>query len=606
VNQEDFERLTNTILGGKMVNGKLVEVPSPRQQKPKKDRKAKVGFMQNIGNNLAIQHYMAPLPAPTPLGVVAPTTALAFPPPVLLPPPVADATNFASVEDPLDQEAEITPPPEPVECAQFPSHEKAVEPQTPPSSYGADNGYQIDSPQDISMHEASSLLEEVVAPPPRRRRVHWHESPTTGGPITSTKIMTPVQSSPFPLIANFRASSPAQEDEAGPRGLSRAAIEKPAVNDQESVGFFPEVQVATNVEPSPCAVENTTANEKQPVVDALLGELTSVDTVQENLNFLAVSQVTEDDREAKAAAKRAKKEAERKAKEEVEARRKKEAEEAVKRRTTRRFPVKPIITPLSPRWDAKVDDILSQQNGAEACGTREGVKITRKDFATAVPQSSADGIGYLNDEIINAYIEKSVDYGNGWTGKRESAARHVAPKVAAFNSFFYTKISGDNGPTSVSRWSKKLHIDGRKLLSVERLFVPINEELHWTLLVVSPKDQTIEYFDSLGGTGARHIKNIKAWLKVELKDAFVESEWRVLNSRSSLQQNGIDCGVFAVTNAKMIVLGVNPLAFNPKDATLQRRRILAELLNGGFHGDFEPNIVFKDKLNDSVSPSEID
>jgi len=40
-------------------------------------------------------------------------------------------------------------------------------------------------------------------------------------------------------------------------------------------------------------------------------------------------------------------------------------------------------------------------------------------------------------------------------------------------------------------------IDGTKLFGVNCLLVPINDALHWTLLVISGTRKTISYYDSL-------------------------------------------------------------------------------------------------------------
>jgi Ulp1 family protease len=108
---------------------------------------------------------------------------------------------------------------------------------------------------------------------------------------------------------------------------------------------------------------------------------------------------------------------------------------------------------------------------------------------------------------------------------------------------------------------------------------------------VRPADRAIEYFDSLdrmGRQGARQVKNIKEWLRGELGAKYDDDEWNVLPSVSSQQDNGSDCGVFLLTNAKAIALEIEPTAFGPSDTQNLRKKIVAELMNGGLHGDFCP------------------
>jgi hypothetical protein len=46
--------------------------------------------------------------------------------------------------------------------------------------------------------------------------------------------------------------------------------------------------------------------------------------------------------------------------------------------------------------------------------------------------------------------------------------------------------------------------------------------------------------------------------------------------------------VFLLTNAKAIALEIEPTAFGPSDTQNLRKKIVAELMNGGLHGDFCP------------------
>lgn len=511
------------------------------------------------------------------------------PPPFVFPPPSAleDLLDIAdSFENEIEEDEEPTIPLEPVDELEAPSADQAVEPQTASSPLGTYNGH-----LDVSMQEASSLLDEVSAPP--TRHVHWHQSPRTGGPVSNTRVMTPSQSSPFALIANYYDNSSVLENEAGRSDVRPDNVEDETVNEPNAALPVSQNLTATNVESLPVVVESAITTEPEHVVDAPLSGPSSVESVQETLSVLAVSQATQDARKAAAAAKRAKKQAEAKALAEEEARRKKKEEDAEISRLSLRFPTKPIITPLSRKWEENVDAALRKQDGAEVTQLRSGDRPLVRDFASVCPRPNhrEDGIGYLNDVMIEAYLQQVSDYGNGITDKMDIGRRHEVPRVQHMSTYFYSNIR-DKGVDAVAKWTKGKKIVGRKLLECERLFIPVHEGLHWTLLVLSPKARTIQYYDSLGGSGRSQIANIKKWLKFEMRDDYIPSEWKVIPAKSSRQQNGIDCGVFAVTNAKMIALGVDPLAFKGQDATLQRRRMLAELLNGGFHGDFEPDVTF--------------
>jgi len=270
---------------------------------------------------------------------------------------------------------------------------------------------------------------------------------------------------------------------------------------------------------------------------------------------------------------------------EGEAKKKAEAEEERKKTGVRRMPTEKVIKPLSAEWERKVDAALAAGDGAQLATTSTGNRLKRKDFGTVLPVAGRDRAGgWLNDEIITGYLQAVVDHGQAMTN---STGRGKTPKYYAFNTFFYSNIR-DKGVESVRRWAARGKVGGKALLDVERVFIPVHEHSHWTNIVVGPMARTIEYFDSMGGSPRRYVANVKAWLRQELGPAYVEEEWAVVNSSSPQQQNGLDCGVFAATTAKMIMLGIDPMAYGHEDIPTQRRRMVAELLNGGFHGAFEP------------------
>ena len=258
-----------------------------------------------------------------------------------------------------------------------------------------------------------------------------------------------------------------------------------------------------------------------------------------------------------------------------------------KKRGSRRKPTFPLITPLSPDWDAKVDAAMATISFSTALATSsDGTNISRKDFGTLLPQPGRDSqSAWLNDEVLCAYLQMIVQHGLSRTGHK----RGQTPKYHAFNTFFYSSLR-DGGPEKIKRWAGRAKLGGASLLSTEYIFVPVHQSSHWTLLVISPARRTIEYFDSFHGSGRRFTDNIKAWLAQELGDKWVEKEWSVYdNAGSPTQQNARDCGVFAATTARMVMLGWEPEAsYREADIGCQRRRMAAELMNGGFTGDFEP------------------
>ncbi|KAI9774311.1 MAG: Smt3-specific protease [Geoglossum simile] len=280
--------------------------------------------------------------------------------------------------------------------------------------------------------------------------------------------------------------------------------------------------------------------------------------------------------------KKLKEEQERKERERLEAEAAAKEREMAKARLLERLtPSEAVIRPLSSEWEVRVDELMRSGPNVPLARTSTGVELKLNSFRTLLPRPGE--LGWLDDEVINAYMQAVVDYGNGGSGAR----RLESPRYHAFNSFFYKKLN-ESGPATLARWSKRAKIEGDKLLQVELIFIPVHLGNHWTLLVVSGTKKSIEYFDSLNGSPARPLKNAKLWLQNELKDKWVEDEWKTQGTLGPCQRNGYDCGVFTVTTAKMLMLGINPLAYSQSDIHMQRRRMAAELHYGGFKDEFSP------------------
>ena len=292
--------------------------------------------------------------------------------------------------------------------------------------------------------------------------------------------------------------------------------------------------------------------------------------------------------EAEAAAEKARFEKE---KADEEARLAKEAEEERERQSVREIPVEKVIQPLTADWEAKVEAAMATQRNHVLAKTSTGTSLTRKDFGTLFPQPGKDpASGWLNDEIIMAYLQAVVDYGRDISDYKDGDV----PKYHAFNTFFFKNIR-DKGVQSVKRWATRAKIGGKNLDSVEHVFIPVHSGAHWTLLIVSPIARTIEYYDSMGGAGVPFTKAAREWLKQEMGKSYKDEEWIVVlpEGGGPQQSNGSDCGVFTVTTAKMVLLGIDPAAYSCEDIPLQRKRMVAELMNGGFTEDFEPRFTFE-------------
>ena len=131
-------------------------------------------------------------------------------------------------------------------------------------------------------------------------------------------------------------------------------------------------------------------------------------------------------------------------------------------------------------------------------------------------------------------------------------------------------------------------MDGIRLFGVDSLLIPINDGLHWTLLVISGTNKTISYYDSLYSNPGKYLAFGRAFVAGVLSKEYREEDWVVVDASSAQQANGLDCGVFVVMNALALVRGRDPLvAFGAGDVAAARRMVGAVLLNGGLTGEFE-------------------
>ncbi|VDM66843.1 unnamed protein product [Strongylus vulgaris] len=94
-----------------------------------------------------------------------------------------------------------------------------------------------------------------------------------------------------------------------------------------------------------------------------------------------------------------------------------------------------------------------------------GIKLTRKDLSTL------SGLDWLNDEVINFYLQLVC--------QRSTRSKNL-PDTYAFNTFFYANIS-TKGYSSVKRWTRKVDI-----FAYDVLLVPVHLSVHWCMAVSSP------------------------------------------------------------------------------------------------------------------------
>nr|CDJ87010.1 U box and Pre-mRNA-splicing factor 19 and WD40 repeat and Peptidase C48 domain containing protein [Haemonchus contortus] len=190
-----------------------------------------------------------------------------------------------------------------------------------------------------------------------------------------------------------------------------------------------------------------------------------------------------------------------------------------------------------------------------------GIKLTRKDLSTL------SGLDWLNDEVINFYLQLVC---------QRSTETKGLPKVYAFNTFFYANISS-KGYASVKRWTRKVDIFAHDLL-----LVPVHLNVHWCMAVIDLADKRIDYYDSLLGKNQKCLEHLKNYLVEECSDKkkqnFDLDGWKfILRTDIPRQMNGSDCGVFACKFAEFASRRA-PIVFTQEHMPYYRQRMLYELV----------------------------
>ncbi|SPQ27428.1 95d01a63-f569-43ef-9778-2c70f44d6f9a [Thermothielavioides terrestris] len=263
---------------------------------------------------------------------------------------------------------------------------------------------------------------------------------------------------------------------------------------------------------------------------------------------------------------------------EQEAQRRAEAEQFAAL-TGLRQPARPLITALSEDWNIRVANAARANPTAELVKTLEGQPLTRRDFEEKLLPPTA----WLNDNVIIGSILHVADYVN-----RAKGATDQEPKCAAFTSYFWPRLLS-HGPGGCGRLLRRAGVRKANLLNIDTILIPICDQSHWTLAVIRPEKRTVSHIDSMrGGSGDESVKTkLLELVRFILEDQFVEAEWRGVDYEAPRQTNGWDCGVFTITNAMCMALGLNPkFSYTESEMTLQRRRLAAMLLNEGFKGEF--------------------
>ncbi|KAI1110148.1 hypothetical protein F5Y14DRAFT_444225 [Nemania sp. NC0429] len=240
----------------------------------------------------------------------------------------------------------------------------------------------------------------------------------------------------------------------------------------------------------------------------------------------------------------------------------------------------PLITELSPNWMKRALDAPRNGHFSPRDVHPDAVELNPRDFGKLVPPTA-----WLNDDCVHSSLCCLAAYVNKQAGVRNN--KFDAPKCVALSSLYWKAFCSDYNKLYPRPFSRKWSMRPDNFLQLDTVLIPVNSNAHWTLIVIRPSRRTVSYLDSFHNHNEAQLRHAYQWLQRFLGNKFVADDWSTQEFGAPRQTNAWDCGVFVITNAMCLALGINPMSYDEESMPIQRQRIAAMLLNGGFHGEFD-------------------
>ncbi|KAI3504952.1 hypothetical protein L1887_26770 [Cichorium endivia] len=224
-----------------------------------------------------------------------------------------------------------------------------------------------------------------------------------------------------------------------------------------------------------------------------------------------------------------------------------------------------------PNFDDPFEEVIYPKGDVDA------VSISKRDVDLLLPDT------FVNDTIIDFYIKYLKN-------KLNPEERH---RFHFFNSFFFRKLADPDkdpldaleGKTAfqrVKKWTRKVNI-----FEKDFVFIPVNYNYHWSLLVIchlgevpTYKDEDVNelnkvpcvlHMDSIRGSHSGLKRLMQSYLKEEWKGKQQEASEDISSRFDNLrfislelpqQPNSFDCGLFLLHYVELF-LEQAPINFNP-------------------------------------------
>lgn len=210
--------------------------------------------------------------------------------------------------------------------------------------------------------------------------------------------------------------------------------------------------------------------------------------------------------------------------------------------------------------------LMSDQDIATTAAITKRIDQGDSRFNFLKPLVEPVGNGWLNNEIVNEYL---------------SLLQKTAPDTIRHQSSFFMTAIEEYGLRHVDRWNRSIH---NSFFQEGTFVIPYNKNKHWTLLVGrtllidGEYDVSVCHYDSSGGKNLTASKTLSAWFERELKSRELRLGQVSLEHRTCpRQQNGSDCGVFTLINAKDVYCGQEPHTLQAANTPYARLELVLDL-----------------------------
>lgn len=162
--------------------------------------------------------------------------------------------------------------------------------------------------------------------------------------------------------------------------------------------------------------------------------------------------------------------------------------------------------------------------------------------------------------------------------------------------FYHNMLTLPGGHILAAFDLRRIGITAQVFLQIQYFFLPMALQAHWSLVVISPRDRTVEILDS---TSTQHnnwphraenvFVKVFQFLEYFLRALFVPAQWQTMHDQSPQQaaDDNISCGTFVCRFAMSIACRehLDPETYQNQYLWGQRARIAREILHGRFTGN---------------------